>query len=454
MKFAVPGAVLFVASLAVRAAHAYPLDGAEATGIPRLAAYQEVVKGTVRGPKLVPGALQPGSKIALALQDQPGLQLPAADPELSKRLAALAGGKADVYGIALLDLSDPKQPVYAEHNAEMKLNPGSVGKIMVLLGWFQTLADVYPGDVEARKRVLRETMMTADSWMGSDEHTVPVWKPGDKAVVYRPIQDGDTWNVYTYLDHMVSKSSNAAAALLQRELLLLDHFGKEYPADPAREDEYLTKTAKPELVKSLVHVTQDPVTRSGLDLATLRQGGFFSSTGKKRVPGTSSHATARSLMDYLVKMEQGKLVDPFSSLEIKRILYSTDRRIRYASSPALASSAVYFKPGSFADCGGGGDDCPKPSKYKGTVKNYMNSVIAVETPDRPKPLRYYVTLLSNVLGENSAVVHQTMGTRIHRLMEERHPADAPLVKPEAPVDADVNAAEGGDDPGDAVKESR
>jgi hypothetical protein len=441
-KNAVLRLIVVAALLGAGAAHPYPLDGAQATGIPRLAAYQEVIKGTVRGPKLVPGALLPGARIELALRDQPGFQLPAPDPEISKRLGSLAGGNASVYAIALLDLTDPKHPVYAEHNAGMKLNPGSVGKIVVLLGWFQTLADVYPDDLEARRRVLRETRMTADSWMGEDAHTVPIWSPGDKSVANRPIRQGDTWNVYAFLDHMVSKSSNAAAALLQRELLLLDHFGKEYPADPEREEEYLAKTPKPELVKALVHVTQDPITKSGLDLATLRQGGFFSSTGKKRVPGTSSYATARSFMDYLVKMEQGKLVDPFSSLEAKRIFYSTDRRIRYASAPALKDSAVYFKSGSFADCGGGGDDCPKPSKYKGTVKNYMNSVIAVETPDRPVPLRYYVTLLSNVLGQNSAVVHQTMGTRIHRLMEERHPANAPLVKPEAPVSEDVKAAEG------------
>jgi hypothetical protein len=148
-------------------------------------------------------------------------------------------------------------------------------------------------------------------------------------------------------------------------------------------------------------------------------------------------------------MEKGRLVDPFSSLEAKRILYSTDRRIRYASAPALADSAVFFKSGSFYDCGGG--DCPKALKYKGTLKNYMNSVIIVETPDRPVPLRYYVTLLSNVLGRNSAVVHQTMGTRIHRLMEERHPvAAAPLVRPEAPVREDVKSAEG-EEPGDTGK---
>ncbi|MCC6642243.1 MAG: hypothetical protein IT386_13870 [Deltaproteobacteria bacterium] len=439
-------APLIFALLAATGASAYPLDGAAATGIPRLQAYEEVLKGSVRGPRVVAGAQYPGARIELALASRPDFEIPAPDRELSRRLASLAGGDASVYGIALLDLTDPQHPVYAEHNPGLKLNPGSVGKLIVLLGWFQTLADVYPDDLDARRRVLRETMMTADSWMGQDEHTVPLWSPGDRSVTNRPIRHGDTWNVYTYLDHMISKSSNAAAALLQRELLLLDHFGREYPADAAREQEYLSKTPRPDLVKSLFHVTQDPIPRSGLDLATLRQGGFFSRTGKARVPGTSSYATARSLMEYLVQMEKGKLVDPFSSLETKRILYSTDRRIRYASAPALADSAIFFKSGSFYDCGGG--DCPKALKYKGTLKNYMNSVIVVETPDRAVPLRYAVTLLSNVLGRNSAVVHQTMGTRIHRLMEERHPAGAAsLVRPEAPVKEDVKSAEG-EEPGD------
>ncbi len=439
--------IVLALSLLAGSAMAYPLDGAEATGISRLAAYEEVLKGTVRGPTIVPGAQYPGARIELALAKQPGFQLPAPDPELSQRLAKLARGDAARYGIALLDLTDPEHPVYAEHNANMKLNPGSVGKLIVMLGWLQTLADVYPDDLDARRRLLRETMVTADSWMGFDRHTVPVWKPGDRSVVNRQMRKGDTWNLYTYLDHMISKSSNSAAAQLQKELLLLNHFGTEYPVEPARADAYLEKTPKPELVKDLFHVTQDPITRSGLDLENLRQGGFFSKPGKARVPGTSSYATARSLMEYLVQIEKGALVDPFSSLEAKRLLYSTDRRIRYASAPTLADSAVYFKSGSLYDCGNG--DCPKALEYKGTKKNYMNSVIIVETPDRAVPLRYYVTLMSNVLGRNSAVAHQTMGTRIHRLMEERHPADAAQDSPEAPVGEDEAAAVG-DEPGEGA----
>ena len=75
---------------------------------------------------------------------------------------------------------------------------------------------------------------------------------------------------------------------------------------------------------------------NGLDLNYFRQGSFFTRYGKQRIPtGYNSYGTARSLMEYALRMEQGRLVDEFSSREIKRLLYLTERRIRYASSPAL-----------------------------------------------------------------------------------------------------------------------
>jgi hypothetical protein len=60
-------------------------------------------------------------------------------------------------------------------------------------------------------------------------------------------------------------------------------------------------------------------------------------------------------------------------------------------------------------------------KYRGNVKNYMNSVAIVETPADVRRLHYMVTLISNVLYKNSAVDHQTLATRIHRIMEAAHP---------------------------------
>ena len=54
---------------------------------------------------------------------------------------------------------------------------------------------------------------------------------------------------------------------------------------------------------------QLPVTRDGPNLEALRQGNFFTRGGKQRVNGTSSYATVSELKRFLVRTEQGKLVD-------------------------------------------------------------------------------------------------------------------------------------------------
>jgi len=136
------------------------------------------------------------------------------------------------------------------------------------------------------------------------------------------------------------------------------------------------------------------------------------------VPGTTSHASSRELVRFLLKLEQGKIVDAFSSREIKRLLYMTQRRIRYASAPALADSAVYFKSGSLYKCE------PEPDfvckKYHGNVVNMMNSVAVVEAPAEEREMFYMTAVMSNVLRKNSAVEHQTFAMRVHRLIESFH----------------------------------
>jgi hypothetical protein len=163
-----------------------------------------------------------------------------------------------------------------------------------------------------------------------------------------------------------------------------------------------------------------------LDLEQLRQGSFFTSNGKKLVPGTTSYANPRELMRYLIKLEQGKLVDAFSSREIKRLIYMTQSRIRYASSPALGGSAVYFKSGSLYKCRQEANFTCR--KYQGNVLNMLNSVAMVESPAAERQLFYLATVMSNVLRKNSAVVHQTLATRIHRLIEAYHGGNAASLK--------------------------
>jgi Beta-lactamase enzyme family len=395
--------------LAAGPACPYPVDGGDVTGIARLDGYR---RDQARLPQ---GARLPLDQVDLRLVDRDALALPPVDPDFLRQLLALLGDEADRYALAVLDLSDPNRPRYAEHRGEVNHNPGSVGKLLIALGVFQALADLYPDDLGARTRVLRETQVTADAFILSDHHKVPFWNPHSGRLTFRTLAVGDRASLWSCLDWMLSASSNAAASMVLRELLLLKHFGRDYPVAQVAEESFWKNTPKRELTALLAGVLEDPVPRNGLELDQLRQGGFFTWKGKQLVPGTSSHASPRMLMQYLLRMEQGKLVDTFSSREIKRLLYMTERRIRYASSPALADAAVYFKSGSLYRCQ------PEPGfvcrKYEGNVDNQLNSVAIVESPAQERRLYYLVVVMSNVLKKNSAVAHQTLATRVHRLIE-------------------------------------
>lgn len=403
---------------AARPSGAYPLDGFRETGITRLEAYRLAQDHLLNTRSLYDGALLPTQDIELRLLDRPDFELPPPDPEFTASLRALLDADASNYGIAVLDLSDPANPLYAEIGGNKIQNPGSVGKVIVVLAWMQALADRFPDDIEARKRLLRDVQITANEFIIKDEHVVPFWQPGEPRVVKRPIEQGDTANVWTYLDWMCSSSSNAAAAMLMAHLVLLQHYGEAYPPSPEEADRFFREASAKQKSQIFLDAIRQPLTRSGLDLEKLRQGSFFTRRGKQLVSGTNSVATPRELLRFALRMEQGKLVDAWSSLEIKRLLYLTDRRIRYASSPALSNAAVYFKSGSLYSCQ------PEPGfeckKYHGNRRNFMNSLSVVETTDAKQPLHYISVVLSNVLRKNSAVEHQTLGTRIHRLIQSRY----------------------------------
>jgi hypothetical protein len=402
----------------------YPLDAYPDTGIRRIEAARLAVFGKMRGRRQPPGALLPANMVDLRLLDHPNLVLPEPDPELTARVVELLGDKADRYGVAVLDLSDINNPRYAEHRGDYKQNVGSVGKIAAALAMFQALADIYPDDIEARKRLLRETVITADEFIEWDHHEVRLFDPDTGALSFRPLKKGDQGSLWEYLDWTLSISSNAAAAMAMKNTMLLRNFGKDYPVSDEEAARFFQKTSRQQLRELFEQTFLEPFTRNGLDLEQFRQGSFFTRTGKTRVPtGYNSYATARELMRFILLMEQGKLVDVFSSREIKRLLYMTERRIRYASSPALQDSAVYFKSGSLYSCKEeAGFKC---KKYHGNVKNYMNSVAIVETPAGIKRLHYLSTLISNVLYKNSAVDHQTLATYIHRIIEKDHPPQPP-----------------------------
>jgi hypothetical protein len=198
-----------------------------------------------------------------------------------------------------------------------------------------------------------------------------------------------------------------------KQALLLRQFGARYPAPAKEEAEFLRHTPKAELSRLALEALEAPLRDCGLNTDRLRLGTFFTRNASAVIPGTASYATPRELMRWLVKMEQGKLVDAWSSLELKRLLYFARPRYRYASAPALTRAAVFFKSGSLFECE------PEPGfhcgAYKGNRVNLMHSVAAVESGRKV----YLVTIMSNVLRVNSAVEHQTIAGEIEKLIQAR-----------------------------------
>jgi len=399
---------------------AYPIDGYKDTGIRRIEGVRMVEEGIIPGRKQPAGAVLPTTAVDLRLLDHPEMELPEPDVAFTRQVVDLLGDHASQYGIAVLDLSDLEEPRYAEYRGDYRQNVGSVGKLVVALGLFQALADTWPDDIARRREILKGTVITADEFCHWDHHKIKIFDIDTKKLTRRTMKDGDQGSLWEYLDWTLSVSSNSAASMIMRDAMLLRHYGKDYPVPAAEAQRFFRETPGKELTTLFQETFFDPISRNGLDIEKLRQGSFLTREGKHKVNGGgNSYGTARELMLFMLRMEQGRLVDEFSSRQIKRLMYVTERRIRYASSPALADAAVYFKSGSLYSCKEEeGFEC---GAYKGNVRNYMNSVAVVESPAGEGRLFYISTLISNVLRKNSAVDHQTMGTRIHRLIEKAHP---------------------------------
>ena len=404
----------------------YPLDGYERTRIRRLDAYGRVQAGELRGRRVHAGALLGESDIRLRLLGvNESFELTREtprDPYLQDGIEGIFRGRNPNYSIALLDITDPRNPRYAVLREHRTYSPGSIGKLVVMTGLFDRLARTWqaPGD---RLRVLRDTEIPADEIINTDSHSVPIVDMEAGSLVHRPIRIGDTFTLWEWVDHMVSPSSNAAGATVWREVMFVDRFGQAYPASPEEEAAYFAETPKQELREVSIRVINAPIRDLGIPEEGWRQGAFFTRGGQNLVPGISSHASPFALLQWLIKLEQGKVVDRWSSLEMKKLLYFTRGRYRYASSPALNDAAVYFKSGSLYSCREEpGFEC---RQYQGNRFNYMNSVAIVESPaGAEQPKVYLVAMMSNVAKINSAVEHQSIATFIERLIRNRPAEEA------------------------------
>ncbi|MDZ4709049.1 MAG: serine hydrolase [Saprospiraceae bacterium] len=392
----------------------YPIDGYPYSNIRRLKYLQLVMDGELKGIKPVPGAFKSIQDIRLNLANPRGDSLatfPAPDEELQQAINRLFPQLNENYSVALLDIT-PGRPVrYAGRKENVGYQPGSVGKLAVLLGFFTELAKIYPDSFELRQNLLCSKEVRAGGWALYDEHTISIFSTQTRVLKRRTVQANDVFLLYEWLDYMMSVSNNGAATVCWREAILMRVFGNAYPdLSETEAEEYLSTTAKSVLADIAISVVNDPLRALGITQDEWRLGTLFTRGGSNRIPPKGgSIGTPLGLMKLLIMLERGLAVDEESSLEMKKLFYMTDRRIRYAASSTLREAAVYFKSGSLYKCGPEeGFSC---GKYRGNVDNFMNSVAIVEHPDSTT---YMVVLMSNVRKKNSASDHMTLAGAIDR----------------------------------------
>ncbi|MBO6573798.1 MAG: hypothetical protein JJ896_00150 [Rhodothermales bacterium] len=389
----------------------YPIDGYEYSGIRRLERLRLIAAGEMPGTPPPPGARKAWGDIELHRVGDAVGELPPPDPELQRQITALFAGLDPSYGLALLDVTPGREPRLAVNKAAAPYQPGSVGKLAIMAGLFAELERIYPTDYEARRRVLRDRSLSGDFWVIPNSHAVPIFNLETRAYQSRAVVPTDEFTLFEWVDHAISASSNAAASVIWKEAMLMRAFGADYPPSPTDEAAFWKDTSAAEKTAMAVSVVNDPLRTAGISEEEWRLGTMFTSGARRVVPGTRSTGSAIGLMKFLLRIEEGTMVDEWSSLEMKRLMYQTQRRIRYASAPGLSSAAVYFKSGSLYRCQSEeGYSC---GKYLGNVNNYMNSVATVETTDGRV---YLVALMSNVLRKNSAADHQALAERIERIM--------------------------------------
>jgi len=395
----------------------YPIDGYSLTGIRRLLRLQLIIDGKTKDTKPIEGARKSINDIKLNLLGARGdslASIPLPEINLQKSINSLFPNLHESYSLAVLDITLGKKIRYAQRQQDRGFPPGSVGKLAILAGLFTELQRLYPDSFEKRQKLLKNTFVKAGPWAITNVHTVPFFNPETNEFFKRTVQEQDVFSLYEWTDHMVSVSSNAAASIVWREVVLMRAFGNKYPVTEEQAKDFFATTPKSELTGIAVSVVNGPLRDLGITEDEWRLGSFFTSEAKKRIPGSGgSIGTPYGLMKYLIAVERGKIVDEKSSLEIKRLLYMTDRRIRYASSSALTDAAVYFKSGSLYKCKPEeGFEC---KKYAGNVENYMNSVVIVEHPDGTT---YMVALMSNVLKKNSNIDHMSIAAQIDRIIRK------------------------------------
>jgi len=406
-----------VLALSIGAASGYPLDGEVESGIRRLEGYR-IAQELPTGAKLTSGALLDVDDIELRLLDYdgPDFDKQPEDAELAQGLRTLFAGRDPSYALVLVDFSDPTDIRWAGLRPDTRQNVGSVGKIITMTGLFYVLAEAFP-NIDDRKRILATSVSRGGNWVVGDEHAVPQFDPDTQRNRFARLRDTDEFRLSEWLDHAVSASANGAGSVVWREAILIRAFGDRYPVSDEESEAFFTNTPKAQLTAIAQEIMTVPLTAIGIDTNQMRQGSFWTRAAQQRVPGPNSFATPRELARWMFRLEQGRIVDVWSSLEMKKYLYITKRRYRYVYAPELNGSAAFFKSGSLYSCVP--EEGYRCARYMGNGRNYMNSVATIETPAGAPVHLYTVAMISNVLKFNSAWDHSRFAAAIHEMITTR-----------------------------------
>ncbi len=420
--------ILIVACIAISFGFVkfYPIDGYEYTGIKRLYQIRQFQKDSVKYNRIPKGAYKKWADIKLNLTNKTTdsvEELFNVDKDFNQKIKSIT--PSGNYSLAIMDMSNPNNLRYAEHKETTGYQPGSVGKIAVLLAVFDQLAKLCPDSHKERIAYLKNIKVTSRYWGLGDHHTIPIYDIEKDKLTKRQVVANDDFSLFEWLDHMVSVSNNGAASIMYREAMLMAAFKQDYFfLDAEKAEKYFEETPRDSLTNLAHTVVNQPLRDLGITENEWKLGGLFTRPPGKYVGRKGgSIGTPKGLMKFLVKLEQGKVIDKASSLEMKRILYLTDRRIRYAKSPRLDDAAVYFKSGSYYKCDKEKD--PDCASYAGNVFNYMNSVIIVE---HDNGIKYIVCLMSNVLNKNSAGAHMYLASEIDDVVNETANLNKPEIK--------------------------
>lgn len=409
--------VIFIIVSSLSSLFAYPIDGFWYTGIRRLLYQESLVLDSTKQSTLKAGALLKMHEVELFLSDSESRKkisgFPEADPLFQKKVNNLFYGLNSNYSISVLDLSDENNFRYGGHRELSGYQPGSVGKLIVLTALFYELNQIYPNDWEKQREVLSNRFVVAGKWAMTDEHTIPIYDLNTKKLTKRTVVEKDIFSIYEWLDHMTSVSNNGAASVVYREAVLMHAFKDRYECLDQWESDKWFKDMKRDSLSNLgKYVMHKHIQELGISSDEWRLGQPFTNGASRIIaPNGGSIGTTKGLMKWLIALEKGEVVNQRSSLEMKRLIYMTDRRIRYGSSPKLNDAMVCFKSGSLYSCvPEAGYSC---KKYAGNKFNYMNSVAIVEHTDCSK---YLVVLMSNVLRKNSAGDHLGLASSIDKMV--------------------------------------